>query len=343
MDSFVGLLLVVIALCDYSLSMPILGAHQSIAGGFSKAVERAHAVGCQCVQVFTAAPQQWPKGMNAAVPVRRAKTKNRNQRRAQPIAPDEAELFRTRLSEQGIVHPLSHDSYLINLASPDAELWKKSIDAFIVELQRAEQLGIPFVVTHPGAYTTSSEQFGIERIVLALDEAIGQTSDLSVGILLETTAGQGSCLGCRFEQLAEPIARVHNPDRMGICVDTCHIFAAGYPLGTENEYKATMRELDKTVGVKQIKAFHLNDSAKPLGSRVDRHAHIGRGLMGTEPFRLLLGDRRFRKVPMYLETPKGEEKGRDLDEINLETLRGLIKSQPPRSQISMKKNRRERN
>lgn len=275
----------------------------SIAGGYYKAVDAAAKVACNCVQLFT---------------------KNNNQWRAKPIAPAEAELFRTRMAELGISHPLSHDSYLINLASPDDELWKKSIDSFIVELQRAEQLGIPYVVTHPGAYTTSSEQLGIQRIVQALDESLGQTSDLSVGVLLETTAGQGSCLGCRFEQLAEMLTKAHNPDRMGVCVDTCHIFAAGYAVGTEKDYKATMRNLDKTVGVKLIKAFHLNDSAKPLGSRVDRHAHIGRGMMGTEPFRLLLADRRFRKVPMYMETPKGEEKGRNLDEINLETLRGLI-------------------
>ncbi|MEX2171704.1 MAG: deoxyribonuclease IV [Pirellulales bacterium] len=283
--------------------MAILGAHMSIAGGYYKAVDAAAKVACNCVQLFT---------------------KNNNQWRAKPIAPAEAELFRTRMAELGISHPLSHDSYLINLASPDDELWKKSIDSFIVELQRAEQLGIPYVVTHPGAYTTSSEQLGIQRIVQALDESLGQTSDLSVGVLLETTAGQGSCLGCRFEQLAEMLTKAHNPDRMGVCVDTCHIFAAGYAVGTEKDYKATMRNLDKTVGVKLIKAFHLNDSAKPLGSRVDRHAHIGRGMMGTEPFRLLLADRRFRKVPMYMETPKGEEKGRNLDEINLETLRGLI-------------------
>ena len=275
----------------------------SIAGGYYKAVEAAAKVGFDCVQLFV---------------------KNNNQWRAKPITPEEAEKFRTRMKELNISHPLSHDSYLINLASPDDELWKKSIDAFVVELRRAELLGIPYVVTHPGAYTTSSEQAGIKRIVKALDETLKQTSDLKVCVLLEATAGQGTCLGHRFEHLAEPIARVKKPERMGVCIDTCHIFAAGYPLGTEKEYKATIRELDKTVGVKQVKAFHLNDSAKPFGSRVDRHAHIGRGQMGLEPFRFLLNDRRFRKVPMYMETPKGEEKGRDLDAINLAALRSVI-------------------
>lgn len=283
--------------------MAILGAHMSIAGGYYKAVEAAAKVGFDCVQLFT---------------------KNNNQWRAKPIAPAEADLFHSRIKELSITHPLSHDSYLINLASPDDELWKKSVDSFIVELQRAEQLGIPYVVTHPGAYTTSSEAAGMKRIVKALNECLSQTRGLKVGVLLEATAGQGTCLGHRFEHLAEPISRVRSPERMGVCIDTCHIFAAGYPLGTEKEYKATMRELDKTVGVKLVKAFHLNDSLKPLGSRVDRHAHIGRGMMGKEPFRFLLNDRRFRKVPMYLETPKGQEKGKELDTINLKTLRSLI-------------------
>jgi deoxyribonuclease-4 len=142
--------------------------------------------------------------------------------------------------------------------------------------------------------------------------------------LLENTAGQGSCLGCRFEHLAAMLDGVKDPDWLGVCIDTCHTFAAGYALGSEKDYKATMRALDKTVGLKLVRAFHLNDSARPLGSRVDRHAHIGRGAMGKEPFRLLLNDRRFRKVPMYLETPKGQEKGKDLDMINLRTLRRLI-------------------
>lgn len=283
--------------------MAILGAHESIAGGYYKAVEIAHRVGCDCVQVFT---------------------KNNNQWRAKELTDDDVTRFQGALKELGIKHPLAHDSYLINLASPDPELWKKSVDAFVVELLRAERLGIPYVVTHPGAFTTSSEEAGIAAIVRALDEVHGQTRGIQAKCLLETTAGQGSCLGRTFEELAAMIDGVRDPDRLGVCVDTCHIFAAGYPLGTEKEYKATMRALDKTVGAKLVRAFHLNDSAKPLGSRVDRHAHIGRGHLGTEPFRFLLNDSRFRKVPMYLETPKGEEKGKDLDVINLQALRSLI-------------------
>jgi deoxyribonuclease-4 len=285
--------------------MAILGAHMSIAGGYYKAVEAAERVGCNCVQLFT---------------------KNNNQWRAKELSDEDAERFQAALGELEIAHPIAHDSYLINLASPDRVLWKKSVDAFVVELLRAERLGIPYVVAHPGAYTTSSEAAGIKAIARALDEVHRQTREITAQCLLETTAGQGSCLGWRFEQLAAIIDAAKDPERLGVCFDTCHVFAAGYAMGTEKEYRATMRALDKTVGLKLVRAFHLNDSLKPFGSRVDRHAHIGRGEMGEEPFRFLLNDRRFRKVPMYLETPKGEEKGKDLDAINLRTLRRLIRA-----------------
>jgi deoxyribonuclease-4 len=283
--------------------MAILGAHQSIAGGYYKSVETAHRLKCDCVQLFT---------------------KNNNQWRAKELTDEDVRLFQARLAELEVAHPLAHDSYLINLASPDAELWKKSVDSFVMEMLRADRLGIPYLVTHPGAFTTSSEEAGIAAVVRALDETHRQTRGIKTKCLLETTAGQGSCLGNRFEHLAAMIDGVKDPDRLGVCVDTCHIFAAGYPISTEKDYKATMRSLDKTVGVTLVRAFHLNDSLKPLGSRVDRHAHIGRGEIGKEAFRLLLNDTRFRKVPMYLETPKGEEKGKDLDAINLRTLRRMV-------------------
>ncbi len=283
--------------------MPILGAHMSIAGGYYKAVVAAAQVGCDCVQLFT---------------------KNNNQWRAKELTTDDAKRFQNALKVQGVTHPISHDSYLINMGTPDDELWKKSIDAFVVELQRAEFLGIPYVVAHPGAFTTSSEEAGIKRIATALDEVHKQSRGIKAQCLLETTAGQGSNLGWRFEHLADIIGAVKNPDRLGVCFDTCHVFAAGYSMADRKDYLATMRALDKTVGLKLVKAFHINDSLKPLGSRVDRHAAIGEGAMGLEPFRHLMNDRRFRKVPMYLETPKGSRAGRDLDEINLATLRGLI-------------------
>jgi deoxyribonuclease-4 len=285
--------------------MAILGAHMSIAGGYYKAVEIAHQCGCDCVQLFT---------------------KNNNQWRAKPISPDDVQRFREKLAELTIRHPIAHNSYLINLASPDEALWKRSVDSFAEELRRADLLGIPFVVSHPGASTTTDADTGLRRVIQALDEVHAETRGIAARCLLETTAGQGSALGWKFEHLATILDGVKDPDRLGVCVDTCHIFAAGYLFGTKKEYKATFDALAKTVGISSVKAFHLNDSKRELGSRVDRHAHIGEGHLGLEPFRLLLGDRRFRNVPMYLETPKGQVDGVELDVINLGRLRGLLKN-----------------
>jgi deoxyribonuclease-4 len=275
----------------------------SIAGGCYKAVDAAAAAGCDCVQLFT---------------------KNNNQWNAKPLSDADCVAFKTALAERGVGHPISHNSYLINLAAPDDVLWGKSIDAMVVELQRAEQLAIPYVVAHPGAFTTSSEEAGLSRIAAGLDEVHRQTAGLTAQVLLETTAGQGSHLGWRFEHLAEVLAKSADPDRVGVCFDTCHVFAAGYAMESKKEYQATMKALDQSVGVERVKAFHLNDSVKPLGSRVDRHAAIGEGAMGLDPFRHLMNDRRFSKTPMYLETPKGDQGGEDLDVVNLRTLRSLV-------------------
>lgn len=285
------------------LAMPPLGAHMSIAGGYFRAVELAAAAGCDCVQVFT---------------------KNNNQWRAKPLSAEDVRLFQAALKTRKIAFPIAHNSYLINLAAPAEALWRKSVDSMVGEVERAGQLGIPFVVTHPGAYTTSSEEAGLDRIVRALKEVLRRTKKLSTGVLLETTAGQGTCLGCRFEHLGFILDRLRGPDRLGVCVDTCHIFAAGYPIAERHDYLATLRAMDRAFGLERIKAFHLNDSAKPLGSRVDRHAHIGEGHLGLAPFRHFLNDRRFRRTPMYLETPKGTRDGEDLDVMNLRTLRGLM-------------------
>ena len=283
--------------------MALLGAHMSIAGGYYKAVERAAEAGCDVVQVFT---------------------KNNNQWRAKPITDEDVERFRAALEETGIGHTLSHDSYLINLGSPDDAMWKKSREAFIVELERAAALRIPYVVMHPGSFTESSEEAGIARIVAAFDNVHKATKQLNVGCLLETTAGQGSNLGWRFEQLAAILSGVADSSWLGVCVDTCHVFAAGYPLAPRKAYQATFDEFDRVVGLDRIRAFHVNDSKRELGSRVDRHAHIGEGALGLEPFRLLVNDERFADIPMYLETPKGERDGEDLDRMNLATLRGLV-------------------
>jgi deoxyribonuclease-4 len=280
--------------------MAILGAHLSIAGGYHKAVEKAHLYGCDCVQLFT---------------------KNNTQWRARPITSQEVRRFRAALAELGVSHPIAHGSYLINLASPERTLWRKSIDAFVVELHRAAALGIAYVVTHPGAYTRSSHARGLRRIVQALNEIHAQTRAVGVRCLLETTAGQGTSIGWRFEHLAAILDAVKDPDRLGVCFDTCHVFAAGYPIRTNKQYRATMKALDEIVGLGQIKAFHLNDSRYGLGFRVDRHEHIGHGRLGLAAFRNLLHDRRFRYIPMYLETPKGQKDGVDWDVINLRTLR----------------------
>jgi deoxyribonuclease IV len=275
----------------------------SIAGGYYKAVDAAAELGMETVQVFT---------------------KNNNQWRAKEISEEDVRLFREALKAGKITHPTSHASYLINLASPSDELWQKSIDGMVVELERAARLGIAHVVVHPGAPVSLCESDGIARVAAAIDEVHRRLPECGAEILLENTAGQGSCLGWKFEHLAEIIAATKEPKRLGVCFDTCHAFAAGYGLTDAADYTKTWKNFDVTVGIERIKAIHLNDSKKDFGSRVDRHDHIGRGKIGLDAFRRLLNDKRFRKVPMYLETPKEEEDGESLDAINLRTLRGLI-------------------
>jgi len=289
---------------SYVLTMAILGAHQSIAGGYYKAVHLAQDCGCDCVQVFTKQNARWA---------------------AKPITPEEGEAFASAMTELGISHPLSHASYLINLGSPDQELWQKSVDALIIELQRADVLSIPWVVFHPGSFTTSTAAEGLANISRGLNEVIAQTEDLDVLCLLENTAGQGSNLGWDFAHLRDIVAEVDKPERIGVCIDTCHAFAAGHAMDTPDNYEATMQSLDDAVGLQNVRAFHLNDSKGPFGCRKDRHEHIGEGEMGLEPFRLLLHDERFTDRPMYLETPKGDKKDPiNHDARNLATLRGLL-------------------
>jgi deoxyribonuclease-4 len=283
--------------------MPLLGAHMSVAGGFHLAVDAAAEHGMECVQIFT---------------------KNNNQWQARPMDPESIELFRRRIEETGIRRPCSHSSYLINLASPRDDLRQKSVEGMVIEMERAEFLGLAGVVLHPGSFTTSSEEEGIERIAESLDEVLLITDGLEVEVWLENTAGQGTNLGHRFEQLQAIISRIPESTRVGVCLDSCHLFAAGYPLGSPEEYASTMTAFDEIVGRDRLRAWHLNDSKKELGSRVDRHETIGEGHMGLEPFRHILGDPRSAELPMYLETPKGDRDERTLDAINLETLRSLI-------------------
>ena len=301
----------------------------SIAGGYYKAVERAAEVGCDCVQVFT---------------------KNNNQWRAKELSEEDVRLFRQALDRHPqIQDTLSHASYLINLASPDKELWEKSVAAMVIELQRAHDLGIPYVVFHPGAHieleagvpkskkqtlTEAVERLdedtpqrrGMQRIVEGLDEIHRRIPGLTSQCLLENTAGQGTNLGWCFEQLGWILQRVESPHRVGVCIDTCHAFAAGYPLATKKAYQATIKALDRAVGIANVRAFHLNDSKRELGSRVDRHESIGLGELGAKPFRHLLNDKRFADRPMYLETPKGDRDDEAWDVINLRVLRDLVET-----------------
>jgi deoxyribonuclease-4 len=274
----------------------------SIAGGFEHAVQRAAEVGCQCLQLFT---------------------RNTNQWRARPIQADEPARFQAALALHAIRHTAAHASYLINLASPDDSLWRRSIDGLRIELARAQLLGIPYVILHPGAHMGQGDDAGLRRVVRALDEVDEPGSSTRPLCLLENTAGQGTTLGWRPEHLATILQRVRSPGRLGVCIDTCHLFAAGYALARADAYRRTIEVLRSTVGLGPIKVFHLNDSQRDRGSRIDRHEHIGRGRIGLQGFRRLLCDDRFQHVPMYLETPKGCDNGQDLDLVNLRTLREL--------------------
>ena len=283
--------------------MPLFGAHMSAAGGCHEAIRIAVEHQCETVQLFT---------------------KNSNQWVGKPLTDENVVLFKQKLREAKLKFPTAHDSYLINLASPDDVLYRKSIEAFVDEIERAERLGLSYLVTHPGAHMGTGDEVGLKRVAIAIDEVHSRCSGFKVKILLEATAGQGTTLGHRFEHLASIIAQVADPKRLGVCLDTCHIFAAGYALMPEPYYQDTFNEFDRIVGLKYLKLFHLNDSKKPLGSRVDRHEALGKGCIGIEPFRLIVNDPRFRKLPMILETPKESDDNDDMDTVNLAVLRGLV-------------------
>ncbi len=283
--------------------MPLFGAHLSVAGGLHKAPEAAAALGMDTVQVFTSNPNAWA---------------------AKKLDPAAVAAFKKAVGDHDIRFPTSHDSYLINLAAPDDALWRKSIDAFAAELDRAEELGLSYVVTHPGAHVGSGVEAGIARVVAALDIILERCNGYRVRVLLETTAGQGTTLGAAFEELAAMLGGVKQPERLGVCLDTCHVFAAGYPLGSAAEYADTFDQFDRLIGLGRLCLFHVNDSLKPLGSRVDRHAGIGLGEMGDEPFRRLVTDPRFADTPMILETPKEDADGTPMDAVNLARLKSFL-------------------
>ena len=287
--------------------MPLFGAHLSVAGGPHNAAAEATELRCETVQIFT---------------------KNANQWAAKPLADEDVRKFRAAVQAAGLKFPTAHDSYLINLAAPDDALYEKSIAAFTVELERAEALGIDYLVTHPGAHTGSGEDAGIARVVAALDEVHARCAGFRVQVLLETNAGQGTTLGHKFEHLAAMRTRAKAPERIAVCLDTCHVFAAGYPIHTADGYATTFQQFDDLIGLAHLKLFHLNDSVKGLGCRVDRHAGIGLGEIGSDAFRRLVTDERFADRPMVLETPKEDDNGKKMDPVNLGILRAFLAPEP---------------
>lgn len=284
-----------------------LGAHMSIAGGLAQALLRGQAVGCSVVQLFLKNQVQWA---------------------AKRLGQDEIAEFKRAQAETGIHTAFAHASYLINLCSPVEREWARSVEALSDELERAEALGLPFVIVHPGSHKGEGFQVGLGRIGKALRELERRTRGFQVRLLLENTAGAGNTVGARFEELQAILERASVPERFGICLDTCHLFAAGYDVRTQAAYEATIEDLDRQIGVSRVYAWHLNDAKKGLGSGLDRHEHIGEGQVGLEAFRALVNDPRFTACPMSLETPKEG----DWDQKNLATLRGLRRSgQPKRS------------
>ena len=291
----------------------LLGAHESVAGGAWNAIARGRADGSEAVQIFSRPSSQW---------------------RAKPLAPDEISMFRSEHAAVGWP-ALSHASYLINIAATDDVILAKSRDALEEEMTRAEELGLDFVVLHPGAHLGVGSDDGVDAAAATLSDIHERTRGMHVSLLLEVTAGQGSCLGCRFDELARLLERTRGGHTMGVCFDTCHAHASGYDLSTEAGYDRAFDEFQRVLGVDRLRAFHLNDSKTPTGSRVDRHAEIGDGYLGLLPFWRLVNDPRFASTPAVLETPSGPDKLPSFAR-NLARLRALIGAPrppgPPKSQ-----------
>ena len=280
---------------------PLLGAHMSIAGGVGNAFLAGQKVNCDAIQIFTKSSRQWA---------------------SKPYTKEEIEQFHINRKETGIGAVVAHDSYLLNMGSPDTALRTRSVAAFIDELERCETLGVTNLIAHPGAHVGAGELDGIKTIAKSLDEVHKACPGYAAKIALEITAGQGSNLGYRFEQIANMIDATKESDRLRVCFDTEHAFAAGYDIRTREGYERTFGEFDEIIGIDRLAAFHLNDSKKEFNSRVDRHEHIGKGFIGIEAFRMLINDPRFWGLPMCLETPKGPDLKEDRE--NLDLLRSLI-------------------
>jgi len=279
------------------------GSHVSASGGVDRAPQRGVDVGAEAIQVFSKNERQWV---------------------AKPLDPAVVQKFRSEVERTGIGFDklVVHDSYLINLASPKDDILEKSVAAFTDELERCDLLGIPFLVTHPGAHTGSGVEAGIEQFAASLDRIFAVIPENQTITLLETTAGQGTALGRSFEEIAAIIDRVEQSDRVGVCLDTCHVFAAGYDYRTPELYAAMMDTFEQTIGINRLKVIHLNDSKNPLGSNKDRHEHIGDGEIGLEGFRQFVNDPRLAGIPAILETEKDD--AGEYDKRNLATLRALV-------------------
>jgi len=275
----------------------------SIRGGVSTAIERARSINCTAMQIFVKNNMQWF---------------------ARPLRREEIRAFLDHVQRGELLSIFAHANYLINLAATNPQFHANSIRALSEELIRADQLRLPFVVLHPGAHLDAGEEAGLEKVVESIDRVLAGLPKIKTRIALETTAGQGSCLGNKFEQLAYIIKRVLEPERFCVCLDTAHLFAAGYDITSEASMRKTLREFDRVIGRDRLVAVHLNDSKTARGSRVDRHEHIGKGRIGLDAFRFIMRDRRFRQVPKVLETPKGDDLREDV--MNLKTLRGLAEA-----------------
>lgn len=273
----------------------------SIAGGMTKAIERGESIGCTAIQVFVKGNTRW---------------------QFPPLKEDDIAAFHAGLQRGNIKAVIAHAIYLVNLCSNKPEFVRKSIDDLIDELTRCHTLGIPGLVMHPGAHCGEGDEAGLAAIVSGLDEVFEATASMDTQILLETTAGQGTCLGWQFSELAHIIQNVKRPERLGVCLDTCHVFAAGYDFRTPQGYEAMWNEFDTIIGRDRLKAIHLNDSKNPLASRKDRHHHIGQGEIGLQAFRLLMNDKSLRHIPMILETEKDKEMTEDIE--NMKILKSLI-------------------
>jgi deoxyribonuclease-4 len=278
----------------------LLGAHMSIRGGVRMAIERARSIHCTAMQIFVKNNMQWF---------------------ARPLRREEIRAFLDHVQRGELSSIFGHANYLINLAATNPQFYANSIRALSEELTRADQLELPSLVLHPGAHLGAGEEAGLEKIIASIDEVFRKIPKVKTKITLETTAGQGSCIGHRFEHLAYIIANVREPERLCVCLDTAHVFAAGYDISSEASTRKTLREFDRVIGRDRLVAIHLNDSKTACASRVDRHEHIGKGRIGLDAFRFIMGDRRFRKIPKVLETPKGKDLREDV--MNMKRLRAL--------------------